>query len=67
MPPGDNDPGGSEGWMDDVDELNMFKDCMDALTSLRFSDPFDAGAAFGHHAHTAWALLRFSRVCDAFP
>ena len=32
----------SGGWMDDVDDLNTFRDCMDALTSLRYSDPFDA-------------------------
>ena len=31
----------SGGWMGDVDDLSTFKDCMDALTSLRYSDPFD--------------------------
>ena len=31
----------SGGWMDDPEDLNSFRDCMDALTTLRFSDPFE--------------------------
>ena len=27
--------------MDDPEDLNTFKDCMDALTTLRFGDPFE--------------------------
>ena len=31
----------SGGWMDAVDDLGMCRDCLDALTTLRYSDPFE--------------------------